>query len=181
MHRLPAWGAPEYLLAQEQWVPAPMNTVFDFFSDPYNLARITPPWLGFHVTRFDPPNMQAGTLLEYRLRWFGIPYRWQTLIEVWEPGHRFVDTQLRGPYILWHHTHTFAVRADGVLLTDRVRYRLPFGPLGALAHRLLVRRQLEAIFAYRARKVAEALSGGIIYRTAPDPPSPTSLASDSRD
>ncbi|HZP80413.1 MAG TPA: SRPBCC family protein [Chthonomonadaceae bacterium] len=167
MHRLLALGAPEYVLEREQWVPASLETAFDFFVDPYNLPRITPPWLGFQIVRLEPPVIQAGTLIDYRLKWFGVPYFWQTLIEAWEPGVRFVDTQKRGPYILWHHTHTFATHDEGVLLSDRVRYRLPFGPLGALLHTLLVRRQLEAIFDYRAEQIAALLSGGTFYRAAP--------------
>jgi ligand-binding SRPBCC domain-containing protein len=99
--------------------------------------------------------MGVGTRIDYRLCWRGIPLRWQTLIEEWEPPHRFIDSQVRGPYQLWRHTHTFAEERGGTRLRDEVGYRLPLGLLGALAHRLGVRRDLEAVFAYRARRVRE--------------------------
>jgi ligand-binding SRPBCC domain-containing protein len=101
--------------------------------------------------------MGEGTLIEYRLRLHGLPISWLTRIEVWEPGRRFVDQQLRGPYALWHHTHEFEPAADGrTLMRDTVRYALPFGPAGALAHRLFVQRDLERIFDFRQREVARS-------------------------
>jgi ligand-binding SRPBCC domain-containing protein len=101
--------------------------------------------------------MAAGTLLEYRLRLHGVPLRWLTRIEVWEPPVRFVDVQVRGPYRLWHHTHSFEPAGDGTLMGDRVRYALPLGPLGELAHAVLVRRDLERIFAFRHAAVRARL------------------------
>jgi len=83
--------------------------------------------------------------------------RWLTRIEDWEPGRRFVDRQLRGPYALWHHTHTFEPHPEGTLMRDRVRYRLPLGPLGAIAHVALVRRDLDAIFDFRRAEIARRL------------------------
>ena len=102
--------------------------------------------------------MRHGTLIDYRLRLRGVPVRWRTRIEAWEPPHRFVDVQLRGPYALWEHTHSFLPDGnDGVVIEDRVRYGLPLGPLGDLAHLLLVRRDLARIFDYRRDAVAELL------------------------
>ncbi len=102
--------------------------------------------------------MEAGTLLDYRLRLHGVPVRWQTRIEIWEPPRRFVDSQAKGPYSLWEHTHLFEPDGEGAtIIHDRVRYAIPFGPLGALAHRLFVRRDLERIFDYRGAAVAEHL------------------------
>jgi ligand-binding SRPBCC domain-containing protein len=167
MHRWLAFGAPTFELARQQWVPHPINEVFPFFEDPHNLARITPPWLGFQVTGIEPEVIRAGTRIAYRLYWFGIPYRWRSLIAEWVPEERFVDTQIQGPYILWHHTHTFESCRGGVLLNDRVRYRLPFGPIGSLLHRLLVRRQLEAIFEFRVQKVAELFCDGSVFFSPP--------------
>src|SRR3954451_64976 len=92
---------------REQILPGAPDEVFPFFADARNLEAITPPLLRFRVTTPEPIEMGAGTLLEYRLRIHGIPVRWRTLIEDWAPPHRFVDTQLRGPYARWHHTHTF--------------------------------------------------------------------------
>ena len=99
--------------------------------------------------------MRRGTLIEYRLRLRGIPIRWLTQIEEWAPGERFVDVQLRGPYALWHHTHEFELAGDGhTLMRDTVRYALPLGPLGALAHKLFVKRDVERIFDYRYETVS---------------------------
>jgi ligand-binding SRPBCC domain-containing protein len=135
-------------------LPLPPEEVFPFFGDALNLEAITPPWLGFRVVTPGPIEMAAGAGIEYRLRLHGIPIRWRTTIAVWDPPHRFVDVQLGGPYRMWHHTHDFEPAADGgTLMRDTVRYALPFGPLGAAAHRLLVRRDLEAIFDYRREAV----------------------------
>ncbi len=107
--------------------------------------------------------MQVGTIIQYHLRVHGLRVGWTTSIQEWEPGVRFVDCQIRGPYTLWHHTHTFEDDGEGgTLMKDTVRYALPFGTLGELAHRTIVRRDLDAIFAFRAEKVPQllALRGG---------------------
>ena len=83
--------------------------------------------------------------------------RWRTRIEEWQPEDRFVDVQLEGPYRLWRHLHTFEDRHDGTLMRDRVEYALPFGPLGWLAHRVLVARQLDSIFSHRREVIARVL------------------------
>jgi ligand-binding SRPBCC domain-containing protein len=146
-----------HVLAREQLLPRPPDEVFPFFADAHNLEAITPPWLGFRVVTRMPIEMAPGTLIEYRLTLHRIPIRWRTTIAVWDPPRRFVDVQLKGPYRLWHHTHDFApAPGGGTLMRDTVRYALPFGPLGALAHRLLVRRDLAAIFDYRRDAVLEA-------------------------
>ena len=161
MHKSLAWGAPEYVLEREQLIPRGIEEVFRFFEDPHNLPRITPGWLDFKILAVNPSGkalkgvIDEGTTIDYTLRWFGIRYRWRTLIACWDPGVRFVDTQIRGPYILWHHTHTFEERGGGVLMLDRVRYRLPFGPFGMLGHAAIVRRQLSDIFDWRREKVSE--------------------------
>lgn len=160
MHQLLALGAPTYTLSRDQWVPGDIETIFAFFQDPRNLEAITPDGMRFHIVRMEPETVQEGMLITYRMRIFGLPARWVTRIETWEPNRRFTDVQLQGPYILWHHTHTFAVENGGVRLGDTVRYRLPFGPIGALAHRLLVRRQLAFIFDYRSARIAERFGEG---------------------
>jgi ligand-binding SRPBCC domain-containing protein len=147
-----------HVLERRQRIERPLAEVFPFYADAANLERITPPWLGFEVATAGPIEMTVGTLIDYRLRLHGIPVRWQTRIEEWQPPHRFVDAQLSGPYSLWHHTHTF--RPDGpraTILGDRVRYAMPFGPLGELARALLVDRDLEQIFDYRQEAVADIL------------------------
>jgi ligand-binding SRPBCC domain-containing protein len=146
-----------HVLERSQRIERPLAEVFRFYADAANLERITPPWLGFEVTTPMPIEMGVGTLIAYRLRLHGITVRWRTRIEAWDPPHRFVDAQLSGPYALWHHTHTF--RADGetaTILGDRVRYAIPFGPLGEAARSLFVGKDLDAIFDYRRDAVAAA-------------------------
>ncbi len=140
----------EHLLQRSQHVPVTPDRAFDFYSDELNLEPMTPPWIHFQVTTPGPIAMGAGTLLDYRLRLHGVPIRWRTRIETWEPPLRFTDTQLRGPYATWHHTHEFEPDgAGGCTMRDTVRYAIPFGPLGEVAHRLFVRRDLERIFDFR--------------------------------
>jgi ligand-binding SRPBCC domain-containing protein len=143
------------VLTREQPLPGKPAEAFGFFADALNLERITPAWLSFRVTTPKPIDMGAGTLIEYRLRLHGVPLRWLTRIDVWDPPHRFVDRQLRGPYRRWVHEHTFAADGpDGTLMRDRVEYSLPLGPLGAIADVVLVRRDLARIFDHRAASVA---------------------------
>jgi ligand-binding SRPBCC domain-containing protein len=148
-----------HLLTRTQTLPRPRAEVFDFFADAHNLEAITPDFLRFRVLTPGPIAMREGTLIDYRLSLFGVPFGWRTRIEAWEPGVRFVDAQLRGPYRRWHHTHVFEDAPGGTLMTDRVEYELPLGPLGGLAHALVVRRQLDAIFAHRRRVIAARFGG----------------------
>jgi ligand-binding SRPBCC domain-containing protein len=148
-----------HILERQQRVELPIEQAFEFYADALNLEAITPPWLGFAVTTPAPIEMGAGTLLDYRLKLHRVPVRWRTRIEVWEPPRRFVDVQLSGPYSLWEHTHEFEPVGEGAtLLRDRVRYALPLGPLGELAHRLFVRRDVERIFDFRREAVAARLA-----------------------
>jgi len=141
-----------YTLRREQTLNGTPDEVFPFFAEARNLERITPPFLEFRVLHAD--EMRVGALIEYRLKLHGVPIRWLTQIQEWEPGERFVDVQLRGPYALWHHTHTFEETDDGnTLMRDTVRYALPYGPLGTVAHRLFVQRDIERIFDYRTVSV----------------------------
>lgn len=130
----------------EQWFARPRAEVFDFFSSAANLDSITPPWLQFQTLTPAPITMRKGTLIDYKLRIRGVPIRWRTEIKAWEPPTRFVDEQVRGPYRLWIHEHTFEERDGGTLMRDRIRYAVPFD---FLVHDLLVRRDVERIFAYR--------------------------------
>jgi ligand-binding SRPBCC domain-containing protein len=145
-----------HVLERSQWLPGAPEDVFGFFADALNLERITPDWLGFRVLTPGPIVMKRGTLIEYRLRLHGVPIRWLTRIEVWEPPVRFVDVQVRGPYRLWHHTHSFERQGDGTRIRDTVRYSLPYGPLGELARRVFVARDLARIFDFRQEAVAIA-------------------------
>ncbi len=146
------------LLERAQRLDGTPEEVFPFFADAENLERITPRWLGFRVVT-PGVEMREGALIEYRLRLHGVPVRWRTRIEAWDPPHRFVDRQLSGPYRLWHHTHLFEPDGEGgTVMRDVVRYALPFGPFGRLAHRLFVRRDLARIFEYRHAEVPRLLT-----------------------
>jgi ligand-binding SRPBCC domain-containing protein len=149
----------EHLLVREQVVPGAPEDVFEFYADAANLERITPGWLGFRIVTSSPIEMAPGTLIEYRLKLHRVPVRWLTRIETWEPGKRFVDVQVEGPYRLWHHTHTFEAHREGTRVRDQVRYALPVGALGELAHRLFVRRDLERIFDFRHASVSKVMTG----------------------
>ncbi len=144
-----------HVLEREQLLPRPPGEVFPFFAAARNLEAITPPLLRFEVVTPEPIEMRAGTLLQYRLRLRGLPIDWLTRIAEWEPGERFVDEQIAGPYRLWHHTHRFEPYGDGAtLMRDTVRYALPLWPLGELAAPL-VRRDLARIFDFRGAACAE--------------------------
>src|SRR3954469_986745 len=150
-----------HYLEHHQRIQLPAQQAFAFYGDAHNLERITPPWLGFEVTTPGPIEMGVGTLIEYKLRLHRGPVRWRTRIEVWEPPRRFVDVQVRGPYSLWEHTHAFVEDGpEATIIRDRVRYSIPFGPLGELADRLRVWRALEQISDYRRDAVARKLGRG---------------------
>jgi ligand-binding SRPBCC domain-containing protein len=148
---------PNYTLDQQQLVRRPLEDVFAFFASPENLQHLTPPFLDFRILTPVPIEMREGALIEYRISVRGIPLRWQTRIESYEPMRSFVDVQLRGPYRLWRHTHTFEATAEGTVVRDHVEYALPFGPLGQLVHALMVKRDLAQIFAYRRAVIAQLL------------------------
>lgn len=142
-------------LQRSQQLDHAPSDVFSFFADARRLEEITPPLLRFSVITPEPIEMGVGTFIQYRLRLHGVPVRWDTLIQAWEPPRRFVDVQVRGPYALWHHTHEVVELPDGrSSMTDTVRYALPFD---RLAHRF-VRRDLAAIFDYRAAAVPALLA-----------------------
>ena len=151
----------ERVLRREQILDVPIEEAFEFFSRAENLEAITPPLLRFRIATPDPIAMEAGALIRYRLRLRGIPVSWLTRIEEWDPPRGFVDRQLRGPYALWHHTHTFEpIAGDRTLMVDLVRYGQRLGPLGTLAERLLVRRDIERIFDYRRDSIPALMARG---------------------
>jgi len=149
-----------HVFRREQQLDAPPTVVFPFFADARNLEAITPPLLSFRLLTPEPVSMGVGTFLQYALRVHGVPVRWDTLIQEWDPPRRFVDVQVRGPYRLWHHTHELRADGDGTLMRDTVRYAVGFGLVGEVARRTVVRRDLEAIFAFRAERVPGLVASG---------------------
>jgi uncharacterized protein (TIGR01777 family) len=139
----------------EQWVPRAPEEIWPFFCDEGNLEELTPGFLNFKVLGKSSREIGEGTLIDYRLKLNGIPIGWQSRIENWEPARRFVDTQVKGPYSSWRHEHEFIPLADGTLIRDVVRYRLPLGWLGSVVAGWKVESQVDQIFSYRSTKIAE--------------------------
>jgi ligand-binding SRPBCC domain-containing protein len=156
----PISAAPEppRRIDRSQLVPLPLEDAFAFFADAYNLEALTPPWLRFRILTPRPIAMEKGATIEYVLTTHRLPVRWRTEIIEWRPGRRFVDKQVEGPFRLWEHTHDFEERERGTMIRDTVLYRMPYGPLGAIAHRMFIARDLERIFDYR-RDAVERLLG----------------------
>ena len=152
---------PIHTLRRTQIVPAALEECWAFFSDPGNLARITPPALDFQVLSEAVPTIYPGLMIEYRVRpLWRIPMTWLTEITHVDAPHRFVDEQRVGPYTIWHHEHTFRALDGGQTeIVDVVYYVLPLGWLGNLAHPFLVAPQLHAIFAFREKAVRERFGG----------------------
>lgn len=145
----------EHILERKQIINRPIKEVFDFFADAGNLEKITPPELNFHIITPQPIDIKKGTLIDYELKLRGIPVKWKTEITDWNPPHSFVDTALKSPYKQWIHLHTFEEGKKGeTIMRDKVRYKLPFEPLGDLAH-WYVKKELRYIFDYRYKVIEE--------------------------
>jgi uncharacterized protein len=146
----------------------PLQETFAVFEDPYNLAKITPPWLNFRVTSAERVQMRQGAEIQYVIRWLNIPIHWKTRITEYHPPRKFVDEQEQGPYTFWRHQHTFEETGAGTKVKDEVQYTLPFGFLGRLVHSVVVRRQLLAIFRYRQRNLGKMFGTGARQLVAPE-------------
>ena len=142
----------EFSFDSETFVSRPIEEVFTFFGDARDLEVITPPWLHFEILTPGPISLDIGTIIDYRIKIHRFAVLWRTRIDAWEPPHRFVDVQLKGPYRLWRHEHLFERSKNGTLCLDRVRYAV-FG--GVLVDQLLVRRDMKAIFEFRSGKLHE--------------------------
>ena len=141
----------EYLFKTQQFLPIGISQAWNFFSSPKNLVLITPPDLDFKIVTIpDESNIYEGMIIDYKVRpLLGIRVNWKTEIFDVQKPVLFSDRQIKGPYRLWEHKHVFIEKDNGILMTDEVRYRLPFSLLGRLTHFLVVRRKIEKIFAYR--------------------------------
>lgn len=146
-----------HVLHSTQIIRSSIERAWDFFSDPRNLSKITPPELGFTIIGILSERVHPGMMIEYQVRpLLGIRVRWLTEITHVEPGKFFVDEQRIGPYRIWHHEHHFRELGSGCIeMTDRVTYVLPLGLIGELVHPLLVKPQLAKIFAFREKAVTE--------------------------
>lgn len=150
-----------HTIQTRQLIKSDLGSVWSFMSDPKNLARITPSYLGFRILGDDTArNMHAGQIIEYYVSpLLGIRLHWVTEITHVEYGKFFVDEQRFGPYSFWHHKHFLEETPAGVMMTDLVHYKLPLGPLGKLANTLFVKRQLDGIFRYRYEQVEKMFNG----------------------
>lgn len=137
----------------EVWLPKSPEEVFTFFSDEKNLEKITPDWLNFYVVGKSTDDIGKGTLIDYKLKLQGMPLRWRTEIDTWDPPNSFSDHQLKGPYKKWHHTHIFKSLGGGTLMKDQVDFSLPLGPLGLLAAGHKVQNDVEKIFRHRNQQI----------------------------
>ena len=144
---------PTHLLRHVTRIAAPLEETFAFFSRAGNLGLLTPPAMGFQITA-SPSSMREGAVIDYAIRLGPVPLSWRTVIEKWDPGRVFVDSQARGPYRCWWHEHHFRRDGEATLMEDRVYFAAPFGPIGRLANRLFIQSQLRRIFAYRAEAIA---------------------------
>ncbi len=143
----------DYIFETSHWVPYPVADVFEFFKAAENLEKITPPWLNFKILKTSTPDIEEGTLIDYRLKLYGVPMYWKTEITSWQPPYQFSDSQLKGPYSKWVHTHRFEAKDGGTLMSDRVEYRVPGWIFGSIAHKFFIRNNVEQIFAYRLEQI----------------------------
>lgn len=145
-----------YTLLVTQSLPIRLDDAWAFFSSPKNLEKITPSHMGFQITSGEPPQMYKGQLITYKVAPLpGIRTNWVTEITHVEHNKFFVDEQRFGPYSMWHHEHHFEETGNGVLMTDKVSYKIPFGILGHIAQLLFVKKQLKGIFEYRIAVLEE--------------------------
>lgn len=147
--------AKEYVFTDEQFVPASPEELFRFFSIPENLEKITHPDMGFKVIRASTSVIEAGTEIEYRLKQMGFPLKWKALIAEWVPFQYFVDVQASGPFHTYRHKHSLFPVPGGTKVVDELRYVLPLGFLGSWVAGSMIRKQMQATFAYRKQRMLE--------------------------
>lgn len=151
-----------FIYKTEQLLPVSLEQAWGFFSSPMNLAEITPGNPDFKIaSKTVSREIFEGMIIEYRLKPLGnIPLRWRTRISDVDRPYSFTDVQLKGPYRVWEHRHEFTETKRGVLVLDEVKYRLPLGWIGRLAHRLVVRKRIAEIFEYRRQKLQKIFGHG---------------------
>ncbi len=156
-----------YNLTTQQFIKSDINTAWQFFSSPENLSKITPKKMGFHITSPPSKKMYRGQIITYKINVFpGIATNWVTEITQVKTRKFFVDEQRFGPYTMWHHEHHFQAVEGGILMTDIVHYKLPFGFVGRLFHPIIVKPQLHSIFSSR-KNVLDAIFNHIPQNKTP--------------
>ncbi len=140
-----------HIFKSEQFLNIDIQTAWDFFSSPGNLVLITPPEMAFKIhTKLEGVKVHEGMIIDYTVKpLLGIPLRWKTEISKVDKPHFFTDKQLKGPYSVWEHTHTFIEKDNGVLMRDEVKYQLPLGVIGTIVHNFIVRKKIRKIFKFR--------------------------------
>lgn len=145
-----------HTLASEQFLPMSVDEAWDFFSSPRNLTKITPAYMGFNITSQLVGKIYAGQIITYKIALSPrIPASWVTEITHVKEGEYFIDEQRYGPYSMWHHEHRFTAVDGGVLVSDKVIYKVPLGPIGEIVDRVYIRKQLKGIFEYREKALDE--------------------------
>ncbi len=139
-----------FTLRRKQKLPISTQEAWKYFSNPKNLATITPSKLKFKILTDIPDEIYNGLIVAYYVCPIaGIPMQRVSEIKDVQPGITFTDDQRIGPYKFWHHQHIFKPIEGGVEMEDIVYYVMPWGALGWLAHEMFVKKDLEYIFAYR--------------------------------
>ena len=149
---------PIFRLDAAQTLATDIETAWTFFSDPHNLAVITPPEMRFEITGEPPATIHPGLIITYRLSPLPmLPMRvsWATEIARVNAPYDFADAQIAGPYALWHHEHRFQEVEGGILASDQVHWSLPLDPISAPVANFAVVPQLRHIFRFRAKKLRE--------------------------
>lgn len=147
----------KYFIEKNTLIPAPVTDTWKFFSDPRNLARITPPGMKFKILTPDlAENIFSGMLIQYSvIPLLGIRMKWLTEIKDVKKPFEFTDVQQKGPYALWVHRHSFTKHEKGTLMKDEVEYALPLSFIGQIANSILIRKKLRLIFDYREKVIEE--------------------------
>lgn len=139
-------------LETKQWIPQASDEIWSFFSDVHNLEKLTPEWLNFNVLGSSTETLGEGSFIDYRLKLRGLPLKWRSRITSWDLGKTFVDEQVKGPYKVWYHVHSFTPLAGGTLMIDTVQFKLPLKAVG-LVGIPFVTSDVNKIFEYRRQKV----------------------------
>ncbi|MES3018909.1 MAG: SRPBCC family protein [Bacteroidota bacterium] len=152
-----------HIFKSEQFLNIDIQTAWDFFSSAGNLALITPPEMAFKIhTNLEGIEVYEGMIIDYTVKpLFGIPLKWRTEISKVEKPYIFIDKQVKGPYSMWEHTHTFIEKDNGVLMQDEVKYQLPLGFMGTLVHNFIVKEKIKKIFKFREETLNRLFSKNI--------------------